>query len=273
MSEAFSRSVTQEQLLALVRKSPECVKAHDRAGWLGLFGSDGCIEDPVGTPPARAADGTLARFWDTFIGPNEVEFEVHRDYQVGRAVFRDAIVHTRIAGTLKVDVPAYLLYEVADDGRSVARMTAHWPLSSLSLSALKMGPAAWLQMSLLFGRMLKLMGLRWVGGYLAALWRGVGARGPRALEQLCRAIDARDEEVIAGLFTSDAARASLGEQERSPRELLALFPNGAGLEFSDPVACGWRIAFRFSSRDTAGLGLAELAPGSTRIERLRLFPG
>ncbi|HET6340189.1 MAG TPA: nuclear transport factor 2 family protein, partial [Polyangiales bacterium] len=218
---------TLEHVLALVRRSPEFVREHDRAGWLGLFGTDGVIEDPVGSPPARVADGTLARFWDTFIGPNEVEFEVHRDCQVGHAVFRDAIVHTRIAGTVTLDVPAYLLYEVAEDGRSVARMSAHWPLSSLSLSALKLGPAAWIQMIRLFVRMLRNMGPRWVGGYLAALWDGVGARGPRTLAQLCAAVEARDPRAIASLFTDEHARVALGAQARSVAELLELLPAGS----------------------------------------------
>jgi hypothetical protein len=262
-----------EQVLALVRRSPELVRAHDRTGWLGLFGTDGVIEDPVGSPPARVADGSLARFWDTFIGPNEVEFEVHRDCQVGHAVFRDVIVHTRIARTVKVDVPAYLLYEVAEDGRSVARMSAHWPLSSLSLSALEMGPAAWIQMTRLFVRMIQVMGPRWVGGYLSALWDGIGARGPRTLAQLCAAVEARDPSGIASLFTDEHARASLGAQDRSAGQLLELLPADSGFAVRDAVSAGWRTAFRFTSRDASGLGLAEFASGSKRISRLRLFPG
>ncbi len=258
-------------VVALVRKSPELVRTHDRGGWLGLFGTDGFIEDPVGSPPARMADGSLARFWDTFIGPNEVEFEVHRDYQVGRAVFRDAIVHTCIAGTVKVDVPAYLLYELAEDGRTVARMTAHWPLSALSLGALKMGPAAWLQMTKLFGRMLRVMGPKWVGGYLSALWSGIGARGPRQLAHLSAALDARDATALARLFGDDA-KASVGLHEVAARSLLTLFPEGARLAISDPVSAGWRTAFRYVSRNGAGLGLAEFARDG-RIVRLRLFPG
>jgi hypothetical protein len=260
------------EVLALVRRSPELVRAHDRAAWLGLFGSEGFIEDPVGSPPARVADGSLARFWDTFIGPNEVEFEVHRDYQVGTAVFRDAIVHTRIAGTLAIDVPAYLLYELAEDGRSVARMTAHWPLSSLSRSALKMGPGAWLQMTRLFGRMLRVMGPRWVGGYLSALWRGIGARGSRCVMQLNRGIDTCDSAALARLF-SEHAKVHVGSREVGPRGLLEVFPDGAGLIVSEPISAGWRTAFRYLSRDGVGLGLAEFTRGSARICRLRLFPG
>jgi hypothetical protein len=111
-----SSLVSKEAVLALVQKSPVYVFEHDRAGWLGLFGSDGYIEDPVGSPPAPVADGTLGRFWDTFIAENEIVFEVRRDYIVGRDVFRDVIIHTRIGESVKVDVSAYLLYEVAESG-------------------------------------------------------------------------------------------------------------------------------------------------------------
>lgn len=256
--------------LALVHRSPALVAVHDRASWLRLFGTTGVVEDPVGTPPARAADGSLAAFWDTFIGPNEVSFEVHHDYQVGRAVFRDAIVHTRIAGALDIDAPAYLLYEVADDGRSVARMRAFWPLSSLSLTALKMGPSAWIEMTKLFARMVGTMGPRWVGGYLSALWTGIGARGPRVLEQLCAAIAAGDARAAATLFTHDA-RVVLAANERSASDLLALIPPGSALTITDAVNAGWSSAFRFSLSQRAGLGLTEFTPHGL-ISRLRLLP-
>lgn len=258
--------------LALVRHSPELVRVHDRAGWLGLFGSTGSIEDPVGTPAVRVADGSLASFWDTFIGPNEVEFEVHRDHQVGRAVFRDAIVHTRIAGSVAVDVPAYLLYEVAEDGRSVARMRAFWPLSSLSITALKMGPAAWFQLTKLFGRMLAKMGTAWVGGYLAALWNGIGSRGPRALAQLSAAIENGASNSVVELFANDQARVAFGANERAAVQLLDLFSAGSALTMTDPVSAGWSTAFRFTHAADRGLGLAEFDRASGRISQLRLFP-
>jgi hypothetical protein len=269
---------TAEAVLALVQKSPEFVRAHDRAGWLGLFGKDGFIEDPVGSPPAPVADGTLGRFWDTFIGPNEVIFEVLKDYQVGRAVYRDVVIHTKIGESVRVDVPAYLLYEVAPDGTYVERMGAHWRMANLSLGAMKMGPAAWLEMTKLFARMLRLMGLTWVGGYLAALWDGVRGRGPRALERLAQAIGERDVPGLADVFADDQAAIALGSDSATPRTLLGLLPAGAKLTVEAPVSAGWRTGFRFritgeSGATVAGLGLAEFAPGSARITRLRLFPG
>jgi hypothetical protein len=267
---------TPEAVLALVQTSPVYVAEHDRAGWLALFGSDGYIEDPVGSPPAPVADGTLGRFWDTFIAKHEIRFEVLRDYQVGRDVFRDVIIHTRIGKSVRVDVPAYLLYEVAESGKSVARMTAHWPLSSLSLGAMKMGPAAWVEMTKLFARMIKVMGPAWVGGYLSALWDGIGGRGPRVLARLGRAIGERDVPGIVDLFVDDQATAHLGRAEATARTLLGLFPPGSQLSFEAPVSAGWRTAFRFTraggAEPVAGLGLAEFAPGSTRLARLRLFP-
>jgi hypothetical protein len=59
---------------------------------------------------------------------------------------------------------------------------------------------------------------------------------------------------------------------------LGLLPAGAKLAIETPVSAGWRTAFRFrcdgdGGATVAGLGLAEFAPGSARITRLRLFPG
>lgn len=270
-------SPTDAAVRSLVEKSPEFVRAHDRAGWLGLFGADGYIEDPVGAPPASVADGTLGRFWDTFIGPNEVVFEVLADYQVGRALFRDVVIHTRIGESVRVDVPAYLLYEVAPDGKSVERMGAHWALAALSGGAMKLGPAAWLQMTKLFARMLRVMGPAWVGGYLSALWDGVGGRGPRALARLAEAIAERDVGGVVEAFVDDRAVVELGTQAATARTVFELFPVGARLTVEAPLSAGWRTAFRFAREQgearVAGLGLAEFEPGTSRIARLRLFPG
>src|SRR5439155_21048667 len=131
---------------------------------------------------------------------------------------RDALIHTRIGARIQIDVPAYLLYQLEErDGElRVKRMAAHWQLGNLSLGALRLGPHAWVAMTRLFGRMLRVMGLSWVGGYLASLWSGIGKRGIAAAEALAR-----------GEISAD----------------------GAPVKFTidSPVAAGWTVRFRFRS--------------------------
>jgi hypothetical protein len=270
-------TATRQQLLAIVERSPEHVAAHAREDWLALFREDALIEDPVGSPPARKATGSLARFWDTFIAPHEIRFEVRADHVLGRDVFRDAVIHTRIGPRINIAVPAYLLYQLDDggDGLRVSRMAAHWQLGRLSLGALKLGPRAWLPMTLLFGRMLRRMGLGWVGGYLASLWSGIGARGLASAKELGRALEARDGAALAALFVDDSEAVELGGTRVSPSSLPAALPAGSRLEIAAPVTAGWTTSFRFRIDGPApseGLALLEFAPDARRIRRARFFP-
>ncbi len=78
------------EVLALVACVARVVAAHDKAGWLGIFAREHVVEDPVGARPVRSEDaGALERFWDTFIAPNEIEFEVARDWVHAFDVVRD----------------------------------------------------------------------------------------------------------------------------------------------------------------------------------------
>lgn len=117
------------ELLDLVRSSPAYVAAHDKAGWLSIFGSLHVVEDPVGARAVRSADpGALGRFWDTFIAPNEIVFEVANDWVAGLEVVRDVTILTTLRPGVVVRTPAHLLYETAyEDGvLKVRRMAAHW---------------------------------------------------------------------------------------------------------------------------------------------------
>jgi hypothetical protein len=263
-----------QEIMSVVERSPENVAKHDREQWLGLFSDAALVEDPMGSPPARKDTGALGRFWDTFIAPHDIRFEVARDHFMGHDVFRDAIIHTRIGPKIKIDVPAYLLYQL-DDAMQVKRMAAHWQLGQLSLGAMKLGPRAWVAMTLLFGRMIRVMGPAWVAGYLASLWRGIGGRGPRAAAQLGQAIANRDSIHARALFSDDAV-VQLGDREVHASRLLELFGDGARLTIDAPVAAGWTTSFRFrvdGGEACAGLALFEFAPGSRKIQRARFFTG
>lgn len=268
-------SPTPAELLTVVARSPDCVAAHDRSGWLGLFADEALVEDPVGAPPAPKADGRLGRFWDTFIAPHEIRFEIRRDHVLGRDVFRDAIIHTRIGRALAIDVPAYLLYQLDERGGRLVleRMAAHWQLGRLSLAALRLGPRAWIAMTRLFARMLRRMGPGWVAGYLASLWNGVGRRGLEAVGVLQRAIDDSDAVALCAAC-SEGATLELGARAAAPSQLLTLFPRGSRLRVEAPVAAGWTASFRFAldgPTPRAGLALIEFAPGTRAIRRARFF--
>jgi ketosteroid isomerase-like protein len=266
----------REDVMAVVERSPAAVAVHDRAAWLALFSDDAVVEDPVGCAPAPKADGTLGRFYDAFIAPHRIHFEIRRDHFLGDDVFRDAIIHTTVRDGVNVDVAAYLLYQVAErDGALAARrMAAHWALSSMVGLALRMGPRAWWAMTWLFVGMLRHLGLRWVGAYLASLWRTVGAHGLALARGLAKAIEARDAAALQACFDAGAT-IELGARTVEPRALLDALPPGTTLAVEAPVTAGWTVSFRFrlAGADPAeGLALLEVSPASRRITRARLFP-
>jgi Nuclear transport factor 2 (NTF2) domain len=61
----------ESALLTAVERSPQAATAHDRAGWVGLFTTDGRVEDPVRSRP-HVGHGEIGRFYDTFIGPRDM---------------------------------------------------------------------------------------------------------------------------------------------------------------------------------------------------------
>src|SRR6185312_15118959 len=78
-------------LLATVERSPAAAADHDRAAWVGLFATDGQVEDPVGSRPHVGRE-QIGRFYDTFIGPRDITF--HRDLDIvrGTTVIRDLLL-------------------------------------------------------------------------------------------------------------------------------------------------------------------------------------
>lgn len=274
---------TQKALHALVERSPSCVAAHDREGWLALFSADAVVEDPVGSAPAPKAGGMLGRFYDTFIAPHDIRFEIRRDHFLGNDVFRDAVIHTRVRPGVEVEVEAYLLYQLEErDGElRVRRMAAHWTLAKMTAVAMGLGPRAWVAMNGLFARMVRLMGAAWIGAYLSSLWRGIGRRGIQAASALADAIAARDAAAVQALFTASPSSAvrgapiELGERSCKPEELVAALPAGCRLAIEAPVAAGWTTSFRFrlsGGTPAEGLALLQFDPASGKIARARFFP-
>ncbi|HWE26716.1 MAG TPA: hypothetical protein VHB97_01885, partial [Polyangia bacterium] len=224
---------------------------------------------------APKATGAIGRFWDVFIGPNDIRFEVRGDYTLGSSVFRDIVIHTKIAGAFQLDVPAYLLYQLDDTTGTlqIARLSAHWDLARMSLGAMKLGPKAWIAMTAMFGRMLKLMGVPWVAGYLSSLWKGIGGRGLASVKQLATAVEARDSHGLEALLEPSAV-VELGIVEAPARDLFSVIPAGARLRVEAPVAAGWTTSFRYTidgASPKSGLARLEFAPDTRRIRSIRFF--
>lgn len=178
---------TKQSLLAAAGGSPAAVARHDKGGWLALFGQPGLVNDPVGSAPHRGVD-QLSAFYDTFIAPNDIRFEVHHDIVCGRDVVRDVTLEIGMSEAVRLRVPAHLRYAMTADAR-IDGLYAHWELLPMVGQLLANGvPAAGVG-ARLSGAMLRNQGFGGALGF-ARGFAGVGSRAKRRSEDFLGALSA-----------------------------------------------------------------------------------
>jgi len=154
------------QKLAYVAQSPVLCAAHDRAGWVGLFASDGQINDPIGSKPhdGRAA---IERFYDTFIAPNQLSFDVEHDIVNGMTVVRDLHINTVMSTGVRISVPMHIRYVLCEEQGQlrIHRLYAHWELNAMLRQQYATLKGIWTSF-LLTPRLLKYQGLSGVMGFM-----------------------------------------------------------------------------------------------------------
>lgn len=276
----------RDEMLATTRVSPAFVARHDKRGWLDLFATGGVVEDPVGSAPhckgrlrRQGGEDALERFYETFIAPNEIRFEVHRDLVAGNTVVRDVDIHTRLSTGLEISVPAHLVYELtSEEGRvRIRRLAAHWELVKLSRQALSSGFAGLRTMTRLGWRMFSIQGLGGVTGYLRGMRRGIFRRGPETARVFANALEGRDAAGLEMLFADPLAACiefPVGKP-LPPAALLAKLDTTAPVRLEKVVPAGFTTAFRFElGRGVAarrGTGFFDFDPASKKITTARFF--
>lgn len=206
---------SEQDLLGQVEKSPQAVGVHDKAAWLEVFATQSMIEDPVGSRPhiAGVYDATsgqrgkaqLARFYETFIAPNSIRFDVHRDIVSGSHVMRDLDIHIQMADKVHLKVPMHLLYHlVQQDGEwKITRLAAHWELIPMVTQLMGNGMAS-LPVSLgLSARMLKYQGILGMLAYSKAVLN-VGKRGKQQAQTLVQNLNTRNTTQALASFADHA---------------------------------------------------------------------
>ncbi|RMF19610.1 MAG: transporter [Candidatus Dadabacteria bacterium] len=241
-----------------VARSPVLVAARDRAAWVELFCPDATVEDPVGTRPANGRD-EIGRFWDTFIASTDIVFDVHADLVGGPFVFRDVTINTTLDGSVKIAVPAHLVYELSDtDETCIRSLGAYWPLRRMIPQVLGTGLRGSAVMLRLTMRMLSNGGAGPLAGYTRGLTRGVFDGGRAAVERLLR-----DPE--AELDRCERVRLAWDDATADPAGIVAQRLRGATIETVLPS--GWFVTFRYR-RDDGQQGAGRIAfAGSLRRPR------
>ena len=263
---------TEQALLAAVERSREAAAAHDRAGWVGLFRTDGRVEDPVGSRP-HSGQADIGRFYDTFIGPREISF--HRDLDIvrGPTVIRDLDLKVVMGSAVTMTIPALLRYDLSEvDGEwKIAMLKAYWELPTMMWEFLHNGVSA-VPASLQLSRgLIRNQRLRGTAGF-AAGFRRVGSCHKTLVETLVDAVGIGDR-LTAQQTLSSGASITFGDGDTANAVGIAeLAGRCAGARTTKVIAAGSTVAASVTAGPRRGVLFADVTRRSTGIHRIRYFP-
>jgi hypothetical protein len=259
-------------LLAAVERSPQAAAAHDRAGWVGLFTTDGRVEDPVGSRP-HVGPAQIGRFYDTFIGPRDIAF--HRDLDVvrGSSVIRDLDLEVAMGSAVTMTIPALLRYDLREvDGEwKVAMLRAYWELPAMMWEFLRNGVSAVPAGIALSRGLVRNQRLRGTAGF-AAGFRRVGSRQKALVDTFVNAVG-RGDQFAALQSLSPGATITFGDGEAAEStDLAELIERCPGARATKLIAAGSTVAASVTSGQRRGVLFADVARHGKGIHRVRYFP-
>lgn len=274
-------------LLAQVERSPAAVAVHDKFAWMSIFAQYHVVEDPVGSTPhvggiydgksGKRGHEALARFFDTFIAPNNIRFDVVRDIVNGNHVVRDLTIHIAMSEKVHVSVPMHLLYELGlENGEwKIIRLAAHWELMPMMAQLFSKGLAAVPVMSALTVRMIALQGIGGMLGFSKAAIN-IGNKGKAAVKQFAAAFNQKSLSDLMAVCDNDAdiVHWPYGGAPCYPSEL---FEQVSGqLHISDKMLAAGdvitaSIEWQNGESSKAGLLIAEFNRKTGKIRQLRTY--
>lgn len=275
----------KDRIIALVDRSPELVDRHDRAEWLNLFSTNAVVEDPVGGGPNRKGQDirkgkdALSRFYDIFIGPNKIKFDVHQDIVAGDEMVREVSIHTTLPNGAITVVHSYLTYRIVEENGEpkIERMRAHWNLSKSALAMIKnSGFKGIVGSTVQFGTMIKVQGMKRIVEYFAVIYKGILNKGIKSANAFTTAVNAKDERAFARLLDTGATiHFPVGGNPISTDGFLKAAGKDARLEFKGLRSCGWFTSCVFDAKggglDKHGVVFFEFSPKSKKIVSVRFF--
>ncbi|MFI2472453.1 nuclear transport factor 2 family protein [Nocardia xishanensis] len=259
---------TAEHLLAAVQASPRAVAAHDKAAWVGLFADDAAVHDPVGSR-AHVGRDAIARFYDTFIGPNSIAFRVDRDLVAGQTVVRDLHIETTMSTGATVTVPMHLRYDLVDTGAGwrIVRLAAHWELAVMIARLLRTGVPGLLAGAKLGPQLVANLGVSGAMGMMRAL-RSVGGPGKRAARHLFDAAAVTDIGRVRALLGEHAV---LELPAGNPISVEEFTNRARTMRWDKMIAAGRTVSASVRLGESHGVAFVEFAANSPRIVSVTIF--
>ncbi|MFR9751279.1 nuclear transport factor 2 family protein [Nocardia sp. 004] len=255
-------------LLTAVQASPRAVAAHDKSTWVGLFADNAVVEDPVGARPhiGRAA---IARFYDTFIKPNVITFQVDHDVVHPPTVLRDLAVVTTMSTGAVVIVPMHLRYQLVEqEGEwKIVHLAAHWELAAMVWQLLRTGLPGLTAVLTLGPRLLVNQGLGGLLGMMRAL-TGVGRAGKITTTRVFTAAANTD---LAGVRTLLGHRPDIELPVGTPVSVEEFTNRARNMRWSKMIAAGRTVTASVLVSEARGVAVVEFGTGAGHITKLRFF--
>ena len=275
----------KSKIIALIDRSPELVGKHDREGWLNLFSSNAIVQDPVGAGPnrkgkdMRKGKDALGRFYDIFIGPNKIVFDVHQDIVVGDEMMREVSIHTTLPNGAITIVHCFLIYKIIEENGQlkIEGLRAHWDFGRNAMALMKNnGFKGMTGSTVQFYTMIKVQGMKRIIEYMGAMYKGILKKGIKAANAFAAAVNARDEAAFARLFDSGATiEFPVGGKNIAAGDFLKGAGKDVKLEFKGLRSGGWftscAVDVTTGGSSKHGVVFFEFSPKSKKMINARFF--
>ena len=259
---------TRADMLATAERSPAAAGARDRKAWVGLFMSNGRVEDPVGSTPHRGI-AAIGRFYDTFIGPRDIRFHPDVDIVVGPIVVRDGELEVTMASTVTLRVPAYIRFDLQDDAGElkIAALSAFWELPAMVGQFLRVGiravPAGLRLSRLLLTNQGAVGTLGFLGGF-----RGIGTGSKGVVARFLDAACAGDEVGMRRRLVGRVHISSGDDLQLSAADLLRHL---SGARWHKLIGCGHAVVAATERAGQRSVIFTEVGSEPVAITRIRVF--
>ncbi|MEA1959499.1 MAG: nuclear transport factor 2 family protein [Chloroflexota bacterium] len=274
----------RDKIIELVNRSPELVGKHDREGWLNLFSSNAVVQDPVGAGPnrkgkdMRKGKDALGRFYDIFIGPNMIKFDVHQDVVVGDEMVREVSIHTTLSNGAITIVHIFLIYKAVEENGElkIESLRAHWNFGKNAVSLMtKNGLKGMTGSTMQFYTMIKVQGMKRIIEYLGAMYKGILGKGIKSANAFAAAVSAGDQAALSGLCDASATIEFPAGNSIPSGEFLSGAGKDVKLEITGVRSGGWytsgAIDIKGSGGDRHGVVFFEFNPATKKIAGAQFF--
>ena len=221
----------------------------------------------------------LGRFYDIFIGPNKIKFDVHQDVVVGDEMVREVSIHTTLPNGAITIVHCYLIYRIVEENGQpkIESLRAHWDFGNNALALMKNnGFKGMTGSAVQFGTMIKVQGMKRIIEYMGAMYKGILKKGIKAANAFAAAVNAKDEAAFARLFDAGATiEFPVGSKPISAGDFLKGAGKDVKLEFKALRSGGWftscAVDVKGGGLDKHGVVFFEFSPKSKKIINARFF--